>query len=127
ALEDGAIDAGNDALDTALELAEKNRRSPLEIYALKASVDLLKGTTASPWTQRALALNAGYGNAYAIPAHFYVITRRYREAIALLQKAVEIEPDLYTAHAELGVNLLRENELEEAQRHLQIAYRGDPF
>ena len=127
ALEDGAIDAGAVALDTALELAEKNRRSPLEIYALKASVDLLRGTTESPWTQRALALNARYGDAYAIPAHFYVITRRYREAIALLQKAVEIEPDLYTAHAELGVNLLRENELEVAQQHLQIAYRGDPF
>jgi len=127
ALEDGAIEAGVVALDMAQELAEKNKRSPLEIYALKASVDLLRGTTASPWTQRALALNARYGDAYAIPAHFYVITRRYREAIALLQKAVEIEPDLYTAHAELGVNLLRENELEEAQRHLQIAYRGDPF
>jgi tetratricopeptide (TPR) repeat protein len=127
ALEDGAIDAGAVALDTALELAEKNRRSPLEIYALKASVDLLKGTTSSPWTQRALALNAGYGNAYAIPAHFYVITRRYREAIELLKKAVEIEPDLYDAQAELGMNLLRENLLEEAQGHLQIAFRGDPF
>ena len=127
ALEDGAIDAGNDALDTALELAEKNKRSPLEIYALKAAVDLLRGTTQSPWTQRALSLNPSYGDAYAIPAHFYVITRRYREAIDLLQKAVEIEPDLYDAQSELGVNLLRENRLEEAVQHLQIAYRGDPF
>ena len=127
ALEDGAIDDGDEALDEALELAEDHDRSPLEIYALKASVDLLRGTTDSPWTQRALALNAGYGDAYATPAHFYVITRRYREAIALLQKAVEIEPDLYSAHAELGVNLLRENKIEEAQRHLEIAYRGDPF
>ena len=127
ALEDGAIDAGVVALDMAQELAEKHDRSPLEIYALKASVDLLRGTAESPWTQRALAINASYGDAYAIPAHFYVITRRYREAIALLQKAVEIEPDLYTAHAELGVNLLRENRMEEAQRHLEVAYRGDPF
>jgi cellulose synthase operon protein C len=127
ALEDGAIDAGEKALDEALELAEDHDRSPLEIYALKASVDLLRNTADSEWTKRALALNAGYGNAYAIPAHFYVITRRYREAIALLQKAVEIEPDLYEAHAELGVNLMRENRLEEGQRHLTIAYRGDPF
>jgi cellulose synthase operon protein C len=127
ALEDGAIDAGVVALDMAQELAEEHDRSPLEIYALKASADLLRGTAQSPWTQRALALNASYGDAYAIPAHFYVITRRYREAIALLQKAVEIEPDLYTAHAELGVNLLRENRIEEAQRHLEVAYRGDPF
>jgi tetratricopeptide (TPR) repeat protein len=127
ALEDGAIDVADDALDEALELAEEHDRSPLEVYALKASADLLRGTVQSPWTQRALALNSGYGDAYAIPAHFYVITRRYREAIELLRKAVEIEPDLYAAHAELGVNLLRENKLEEAQQHLQIAYRGDPF
>jgi tetratricopeptide (TPR) repeat protein len=127
ALEDGALDAGEEALDEALELAEDHDRSPLEIYALKAAADLLRGTTDSPWTQRALALNAGYGDAYAIPAHFYVITRRYREAIGLLQKAVEIEPDLYTAHAELGANLLRENKIDEARPHLELAYRGDPF
>jgi tetratricopeptide (TPR) repeat protein len=127
ALEDGAIDAAVVALDMAQELAEEHDRSPLEIYALKASVDLLRGTTESPWTQRALALNASYGDAYAIPAHFYVITRRYREAIALLKRAVEIEPDLYTAHAELGQNLLRENKIDEARPHLEIAYRGDPF
>jgi tetratricopeptide (TPR) repeat protein len=127
ALEDGNIDSGNEWLDEALELAEDQDRSPLEIYALKASADLLRGTTDSPWTQRALALNASYGDAYAIPAHFYVITRRYREAIALLQRAVQVEPDLFSAHAELGINLLRENKLDEARPHLELAYRGDPF
>jgi len=127
ALEDGALDDGEDELDAALELAEDNDRSPLEVYALKASLDLLRNTTESPWTARALALNPSYGGAYATPAHFYVITRRYREAIALLRKAVDIEPDLYSAQAELGLNLLRENKIEEAQRHLEVAYRGDPF
>ena len=127
ALEDGALDDGEDELDAALELAEDNDRSPLEVYALKASLDLLRNTTESPWTARALALNPSFGGAYATPAHFYVITRRYREAIGLLRKAVEVEPDLYSAHAELGLNLLRENKLEEAQRHLEVAYRGDPF
>ena len=127
ALEDGAIEAGEKALDEALELASDHDRSPLEIYALKAAADLLRGTTDSPWTQRALALNPAYGDVYAIPAHFYVITRRYREAIALLQKAVEIEPDLYTAHAELGQNLLRENKIDEARPHLELAYNGDRF
>jgi tetratricopeptide (TPR) repeat protein len=127
ALEDGALDAGDEALDEALELAEDHDRSPLEAYALKAAADLLRGTTESRWTQRALALNPSYGDAYAIPAHFYVITRRYREAIALLQKAVEIEPDLYSAHAELGVNLLRENKIDEARPHLELSYPGDPF
>jgi tetratricopeptide (TPR) repeat protein len=127
ALEDGSLDAGDKELDVALDLAKKHDFPPLEIYALKASVDLLRGTTDSPWTKRALALNSGYGEAYATPAYFYVITRRYREAIELLRKAVEIEPDLYSAHADLGVNLLRENKVEEAQQHLKIAYSGDPF
>jgi tetratricopeptide (TPR) repeat protein len=127
ALEDGALAAADKALDEALALARKHERSPLEIYALKASADLLRGTTESPWTARALELNAGYGNAYAIPAHFYVITRRYREAIELLRKAVEIEPDLYEAHIELGINLMRENKIEEARPHLELAYRAHPF
>ena len=51
ALEDGAIEAGDKALDEALELAEEHERSPLEIYALKASADLLRGTTDSQWTR----------------------------------------------------------------------------
>jgi tetratricopeptide (TPR) repeat protein len=127
ALEDGSIDAGDKELDRALDLIKKHDFSPLEVYALKASVDLLRGTPDSPWTKRALALNPAYGEAYATPAYFYVITRRYREAIALLEKAVEVEPDLYSAHEELGVNLLRENLIDEAQQHLAIAYRGDPF
>jgi tetratricopeptide (TPR) repeat protein len=127
ALEDGAIDAGDEALDEALELAEEHDLSPLQIYALKSAVDLLRGTADSLWTRRALDLNPRYGDAYTIPAHFYVITRRYREAIELLTKAVEIEPDLYAAHAELGINLLRENKVAEGQRHLAIAYEGDRF
>src|SRR5690606_15303746 len=39
----------------------------------------------------------------------------------------DLEPDLYEAHAELGVNLLRENKVVEAQRHLALAYQGDPY
>ncbi len=129
-LEEGEIDAADERLDTALEIVEENGDPPLEIYALKASVDLLRGAEDvedSEWTQRALAYNSSYGEIYATPAHFYVITRRYREAIELLEKAVRIEPDLYSAHAELGVNLLRENRVAEAQQHLATAYRGDPY
>ena len=102
-------------LDSGARAREKARFHAARDLCLKASVDLLRGTTDSPWTKRALALNPGYGEAYATPAYFYVITRRYREAIALLQKAVEIEPDLYSAHADLGVNLLRENKVDEAR------------
>jgi tetratricopeptide (TPR) repeat protein len=126
-LEDGNVAGGDEKLDRALDIAEEQKLTPLEIYALKASADLLRNKTDSEWTAKALALNKGYGDIYATPAYFYVITRRYREAIALYQRAVDIQPDNYAAHAELGVNLLRENKMVEAQQHLAIAFRGDPY
>jgi len=126
-LEDGALARAEEALTEVLRVAEEHDLPPLEVYALSASVDLLQGITESAWTERALAYNPGFGEIYATPAHFYVITRRYREAIELLFKAVHIQPDLWSAHAELGVNLLRENRVEEAQEHLSLAYQGDPY
>lgn len=126
-LEDSAIDEAADSLDQALSAAQARDITPLEVYALLASVDLLRGNTESEWTQRALTLNPKYGETYATPAYFYVITRRYREAVELLRKAVAAEPRLWSAHAELGVNLLRDNEIEEGSEHLRIAYAGDPF
>jgi tetratricopeptide (TPR) repeat protein len=126
-LEVGNLEAADTALDQALETIEARGLAPLEVYALKASADLLRGILDSPWTERALAYNPSYGEIYATPAYFYVITRRYREAIDLYEKAVTIQPDLDTAHAELGVNLLRENRIDEAQRHLAIAYATDPY
>ncbi len=126
-LEDGAIDEAGENLELALAEAERTGVTPLEIYALLASVDLLRDVTESQWTARALELNPNYGEAYATPAYFYVITRRYREAVELLRKAVAVEPRLYSAHADLGINLLRDNHVAEAYEHLQIAYAGDPF
>jgi tetratricopeptide (TPR) repeat protein len=121
-LEVGNIDAAEVSLDRALSLTEQRGGPPVEVYALKASADLLRDVPDSPWIQRALDYNPGYGEAYATPAYFFVITRRYREAIEYYELAVEIEPDLYTAHTELGVNLLRENRIDEAYDHLVTSY-----
>jgi len=126
-LEVTKLDEADEALDKALELAEAQQRSPLELYALKSSVDLLRGVTESKWTRTALDYNPRYGEIYSIPARYYVITRRYREAVELFAKAVQVQPELWSAHADLGVNLLRENRDEEARRHLEIAFEGDPF
>lgn len=126
-LEVGAVDAAREALDEALGIAGAQGLPPLEVYSLHAAADVLQGITASEWTDRALAYNPSYGEIYATPAYYYLINRRYREAVELLFEAVRIQPDLWTAHAELGVNLFRQNRVEEAQAHLALAYRGDPF
>lgn len=126
-LEEGNLEEADDVLEDARDVVERTDVAPLEFYALSAARDLLHGVTESPWTSRALEMNSQYGEIYSVPAHFYVITRRYRQAIELYERAVETQPNLWSAHSELGVNLLRENRIDEAQRHLEIAYRGDPF
>ena len=60
-------------------------------------------------------------------AHFEIMRRRYREATTLLRRAVEVQPDLWSAHAELGSNLLRLGQIDEAREQLTAAYSGDPY
>ena len=127
AIEEKDLDRADQYLDDGLEKAEELDVSPLELYSLKASIDLLRGNVETEWTGKALAHNPTYGQIFADAAHYHVITRRYREAAALLQQAVEVDPGLWSAHADLAVNLLRLGKEAEGHRHLETAYHGDPF
>ena len=127
ALEEGDLDEARSSLETALSKSLDLKIAPLEAYALLASLEMLEGNRDNEWVEKALEYNPRYGEVYAEQAHFYVITRRYREATERLRKAVGINPRLWRAHAELGVNLMREGLDEEGSRHLEIAYGGDPY
>jgi tetratricopeptide (TPR) repeat protein len=127
ALENGKRNEALDALEDAAEIVERNDWPPLEVYALHAAADLLNDVTESRWTTKSLDYNPHYGGIYEVPAHFYVITRRYREAIDLYQKAVDVDPRLASAHEDLGVNLLRDNQVSRARNHLETAHDRDPF
>ena len=124
------------ARETLLPLADEDAgaktRERLAAMALLAAADhmdgrAVAGKTDSPWTARALELNPRYGDVHAVPAHFYVITRRYREAVAMLEQAVAVDPEHWQAHSALGTNLLRINRIDAGQQHLQTAYQGDAF
>jgi len=91
------------------------------------NADLLEDKTLQPWVDKALEYNPIYGNVYAIPARYYIITYRYREAVDLYQSAVRVDPELATAHRDLGINQLRVNNVFAARYHLQQAYDRDPF
>ena len=127
ALEEGDLAAAREQLEKGLEQALHLGLAPLEAYALLASLEMLEGERDNQWVDKALAYNPRYGQVYAEQAHFYVITRRYREATERLRKAVGVAPSLWQAHAELGVNLMREGLDDEGRRHLEIAYEGDPY
>lgn len=126
-MEENSLDKAADLLDGADRLAGQSGLPELEVYALKAALDLLRGADHSGWIDRALALDPVYGDAYAIPAYFYWITRRYQQAGEYYRKALQIQDDHWRAHMELGINELRFNHVAEARRQLEIAYAGDPY
>ena len=126
-LESSNMAQAAEALQRASVILADTEWPPLELYAIQAANDLLNNVTESRFTSMSLEYNPAYGDIYAIPAHFYVITRRYREAIDLYQKAVDIEPGHAAARVELGINLLRDNQVSRARRQLEAAYDMDPF
>jgi cellulose synthase operon protein C len=116
----------------AVEEADKAIAASPEAFdamAVRASVDLLQskapqGKAESPWFARIAEINPVYGEAHALAGHFFVINRRYEEGIAEYRKAIELTPRLWRAHADLGVNLMRLGQDEEAHRHLELCFNN---
>jgi len=126
-LENKNTDAARDIIDQAIPYLDEFGIPPLEAYALHASADLLDSKPISPWVDKALAINPHYGEVYSIPARSYIITYRYREAISLYKSAVRVRPTFAEAQRDLGVNLLRVNDVFGARHHLSKAFELDPF
>ncbi|HEU4626880.1 MAG TPA: tetratricopeptide repeat protein [Steroidobacteraceae bacterium] len=127
-LDDGHYRAAERSLQRAVDLAAEQKQPPLEAYELLAALDLLRGDTQSKrWIDKALAYNPHYGGVYETLAHYEVMRRRYAEANDWLKRAVEVQPERWSAQAELGVNLLRLGDIDGSQAALQRAYSGDPF
>jgi tetratricopeptide (TPR) repeat protein len=94
----------------------------LEAMALRATIDWLDEKPVTPWWDRIVKINPVYGEAYAIAARFFVLNRRYEEAIRFYQKAVELNPRLWEARSLLGLNLMRLGRDQEARRQLELCY-----
>jgi tetratricopeptide (TPR) repeat protein len=57
-----------------------------------------------------------------------VINRRYEEGVRFFRKAIEMNPRLLRARAELGINLMRLGQEEEARWHLEYCHtNGDRY
>ncbi|HTA47551.1 MAG TPA: tetratricopeptide repeat protein [Bryobacteraceae bacterium] len=113
ALEDDNPKKADSEADAALAI----QSDALEAIAVKASIDLLADKQ-SPW----VAKIGNRGKGYETIAHFYMINRRYEDTIQYLHKAIAATPDLWSAHSELGINLMRLGREGEARQELQAAY-----
>lgn len=87
----------------------------VQAKAILATIDWLadkKETSWDPHTARG----------YETVGHFFVMNRRYEEGIQYLRKAIELDPQLYTARSQLGINLMRQGQEEEAYKQLEICF-----
>jgi tetratricopeptide (TPR) repeat protein len=98
ALEDDNPKKAEAEADAALAI----QPDALDAIAIRASIDLLADRE-SPW----VAKIGNRGKGYETIAHFYMINRRYEESIQFYRKAIAATPDLWSAHSQLGINLMR--------------------
>jgi tetratricopeptide (TPR) repeat protein len=121
ALEDNhpekAVEEAKKALDTSSEA--------LDALSILATVDWLDDKPGKEWIDRVLKINPTYGEAYSTAGHFFVINRRYDEGIQYYRKALELKPDLWSARAELGVNLMRFGQNAEARQNLEACFNAN--
>lgn len=72
-------------------------------------------------------INKDDGRLYLIAATWLELNHRYREARQLLETALRRDPELWQAHAALGMAYAREADDGQAKKALETAYSGDPF
>jgi cellulose synthase operon protein C len=120
ALEDNDEARAAREADTALGISPE----ALDAMAIYASIDWLNDKKDSAWIGRILKINPVYGEAYATAGHFFVLNRRYVEAIAHYRKAIELNPQLWDAHSQLGVSLMQLGEEKEAREQLEKAFEA---
>jgi cellulose synthase operon protein C len=91
----------------------------LDAIAVHAAIDLLADKK-SPWLEKI----GKRGKGYETIAYFFVINRRYEDGIVYYRNAIEVAPDLWSAHSALGVNLMRLAREDEARKELELAYEN---
>ena len=121
ALEDNNPEKAIQEADKAIAMSDE----ALDAMAIRATIDWMNGKPQSPWMDRILKINPSYGEAYATAGYFFVINRRYEEGIDYYRKAIALIPQLWSAHSELGVNLMRLGEEQEARQQLELCYAND--
>ena len=118
ALEDSDTAQAIAQADEAIKLAP----DALDAMAVHAAVEVLADRSPDAWFAKIAQINPIYGEAYAIVAHNLVFHNRYEDAVADYRKAVELDPQLWSARSELGINLMRLGQEDEPRRQLEMCY-----
>jgi tetratricopeptide (TPR) repeat protein len=120
ALENGDPEQAVAQADAALATAS----DALDAMAIHAAVELLADRPPDVWFGKIRAVNAGYGQGYALVARQLEMHYRYEDGITYYRKAIAADPRLWSAHSALGIDLMRMGQEEEPRRELELSYNN---
>ena len=123
-----ALDASHfDEASAEIDKAFKINSRSLEAHSLRAAMLYLQDQNFEPEVAATLAISPRYGSVYNTLSHYAAITRRTEQAAQFARRATELEPDLWDAHLNLGMALLRMGQMEPGRAAVEKAFKGDPF
>jgi cellulose synthase operon protein C len=115
ALEDDDYKKAIEEADSALAIDP----NALQALAVRAAMDLLQDKE-SAW----LTKIDGRARGFETIAHFFVINRRYEDGITYYRKAIASDPQLWSAHSQMAINLMRLGREDEARKELELAFNN---
>jgi len=120
ALEDSNTKTAVEEADEAIKLAP----DALDAMAIHAAVELLADRPPDMWLDKIREVNPTYGEAYSLIGHHLILNRRYEDGVAYYRQAIALDPQLWSAHSELGINLMRLGQVDEPQQQLELSYNN---
>jgi cellulose synthase operon protein C len=117
----------NDDRDAAAAEADKAialENDALDAMAIHAAIELIADRSPDAWFARILAINPGYGEAYAVVARQFELHYRYEDAVKYYRKAIEADPRLWVAHSALGIDLMRLGREDGPFKELELSYNN---
>ena len=114
------------AIEDAKAALEISPNGALKAMSIMATIEQLNDRPGKEWLDKILQARSNYGEAYETMGHFFSINRRYDEGIAAYRKALDLKPDLWTARAQLGVELMRFGHEDEARVQLEKTFNEGP-
>jgi tetratricopeptide (TPR) repeat protein len=101
----------------------------LEALAAKAAASFLQADEAgfAAVEQQVLSIDPMHAELYNDVAELAVRQRLYRRAVTLASKAVALDSTSWVGYGILGVNQLRNGNVDQARASLEISFAGDPY
>ena len=94
----------------------------LDAMATHAALELLADRSPDLWISRIRAVNPTSGEPFVRIGQQLELHYRYEDAVIYYRKAIQADPQLWSAHSALGIDLMRLGKDEEPYKELELAY-----